>query len=691
LFTDRYLDSKGRETDAFASRREVEAFLGMEPPGPDAAAQVAAVDDAIRAFRANMAARLEASAEAGLRFPVEDLRAAFNLDDTAVDCLVALAAPDLDHGFARAYSHAMCDFTRRHVDVAFLTDLLAGGEPDRGRVWSCFAPSAPLARRGLVEMGWLADQGPATRFTDRPLKAADRVVAWMRGVRDIDETVLGRAAGVPPPGRPLDRLLMPPAVKTAFVEAFRDVGSRGGPRGLCLVGAQGCGRKALVQAALAAQGRPLVVLDVTGLPPDEERRRAYLAALVREVVMVGGVLYLEGVEPNPPAGAKEALADVVAALSNYHGPVVAGSLVRAREALRGIGDFVEVEVPFPDAEDQERLWRAGFPEECRLPPGFDVREIVGRYTLSGGAIRAVCREAARWADTAGRRAKSVPASVVVDAIRGQLTHRLSSLAIPVHKGEGWEDLVLPTRTVDLLKEIVSFFRNRRQILEQWGLGAKLLRSPGLPCLFSGQPGTGKTMAASIIARDLGREIFQVDLSRIVDKYIGETEKNLARVFEEGARAQAILLFDEADSLFAKRTDVKSSIDRYANLEVNYLLQRVESYDGIAILTTNFASSIDDAFKRRLRFSVEFPFPEQAERVRLWHALLPREVPLAGQIDFDELAERFVVSGGHIRNIIIRAVTLAADRKKSVDMAMFQQAGNAEYRLMGKLVREDTGD
>ena len=692
LFTDRYLDSKGQHSNMFVSRREVETFLGMGGLAPDVASKVGAIEDAIRLFRGHMSARLEASAEAGIRFPIEDLRASFNLPDVTVDCLVALAAPELDHAFARAYAHAWCDFTRKGIDVAFLADLVAGlGAADRERVWEAFTAASPLLVHGMVEMGYLADQSQVTRFTERPLKVADRVTAWLRGKRDPDPSILGRWARALSQARSMDELLLPAATKTAFLEAFREIGSRG-IRGLCLVGAPGCGKKSLVQAAVADQGRPLIVLDVARLPREEERHGPYLQALVREVLLVGGVFFLEGVDTSPSSGSSSiTVVDLFDALASYPRPVVVGTPIRVRDALNAVGDFLEVEVPFPDNADQERLWQDGFQEATRVPLGFAVRDLLCRYSLSGGAIKSCCREAARWVETTGRKSKTIPISVAVEAIRGQLTHKLSSLAVPVHKGEGWDDIILPARTVGLLKEIVSFFRHRFQILHQWGLGAKLLKAPGLPCLFSGPPGTGKTMAASIIARELGREIFQVDLSRIVDKYIGETEKNLSKVFEEGQRAQAILLFDEADSLFAKRTDVKTSVDRYANLEVNYLLQRVENYEGITILTTNFSSSIDDAFKRRLRFSVDFPFPEETERVLLWQTLMPKEVPLTGTIDYAEMAKRFVASGGHIRNMIIRAVTLAAEAGKGVDMEMLMRAGNSEYRMMGKLVREDTED
>ncbi|MBP7126664.1 ATP-binding protein [Myxococcota bacterium] len=691
LFTDRFLDSSGKASDLFASRREVEAFLAMEPPGPDVLESLRVIEESLDRFQRFMAARLAASAETGMRLPIEDLRAAFGLDDLEMDLLMALAAPDLDPEFARAYSHAWADFARRHVDGAFLADLVAGLGPDRDRVWAALQPGARLRRMGLVEAGMLPDLGPMTRGSDRPLKAADRVVAWIRGHRESDRAVLGRAAGWYRRDDLLGDLLLPASVRRAVQEALRRQGPDRRLRGIVLVGAVGSGRRSLALETLGEQGRPLLVVRLDRLPAAREDREGAVRGLVREALLLGAAIYLEGVEDLDRGGTGPGtgvLDDLFEALEDFPGPLLVGATVSPREILRPYGEFQEIGVPFPEASDQQRLWERGLSRTCRKPPGFAIPELVGRYSLSGGAIEACCRAVGRWAETAGARSEALPLPVVVDAIRAQLSHRLSAVAIPVHKGEGWDDLVLPPRTLDTLREIVQFFRNRSRILHEWGLGAKLLKTPGVPCLFAGPPGTGKTMAASIIAKELGREIFQIDLSRVVDKYIGETEKNLGRAFEEGARAQAVLLFDEADSLFAKRTDVKTSVDRYANLEVNYLLQRIESYEGIAILTTNFPGSIDEAFRRRLRFFVEFPFPEEAERLRLWQTLMPPEVPLGPDVDLREMARRYLLAGGNIRNVIIRAATLAAEADRPVDMALMVQAANTEYRAIGKLVREE---
>ena len=236
--------------------------------------------------------------------------------------------------------------------------------------------------------------------------------------------------------------------------------------------------------------------------------------------------------------------------------------------------------------------------------------------------------------------------------------------------------------------MVARVRHRRRVIDEWGFGRKIAKGLGVASLFSGPPGTGKTMAAGLIAADLGLDLYQIDLSRMVSKYIGETEKNLAKVFDAAEAGHAILLFDEADAMFAKRTDVQSSNDRYANLEINYLLQRMEAFTGITILTTNHDTGIDDAFRRRLAFRIAFPMPEEDERRRLWHAILPPG-SLAGSINVRQLAERFVMSGGYIKNAALRAAYLAANDGGLIEMRHLLKAAIAEYTAMGKVMMHDT--
>jgi len=688
LFTDRYLDSHGEYSSAFVSRREVEAFLGLTEPEPEIAEQVSVVDGMLDEFRAMMSAREEATDSTALRLPLRDLRDAFHLDDAGLDLLVALAAPEIDTAFARAYSHAWADSTRRHVDTAFLMDLIGGLGDARDRAWALLQPGSALIELGLVEVGTLPDLGSAQRWTERPVKLVDRAVGWLRGDRTPELSSLRGAAILRWPDPNDDTLLLPDDARRSVRGAVEALLANPQPRsGICLLGGAGVGKKSALVSALGGRWEGLLVVDLHRLDTDEDERRTQLRTALREALLARAALYFKGLdEPgiNAQSPVIVALREVLAAWTQ---PFFVGTSMRIRRLVASLGELYEVEIPFPEMADQATLWRRSLGAATAAKWDFSLEDLVNRYSLSGGSILACCDEVARWSRAAGPTVTTLPLATVLDAIRSHIEHRLSSVAVPVQKGEGWNDIVLPDRTLEQLKEISSFFRHRHRIMRDWGLGAKLLKVPGIPCMFCGPPGTGKTMAASIIARELGREVFQVDLSRVVDKYIGETEKNLGRIFEEGSRAQSVLLFDEADSLFARRTEVSTSVDRYANLEVNFLLQRVEAYEGIVVLTSNFPQSIDEAFRRRLRFWVEFPFPEAEERARIWKVLIPPQVPLADDVDLHELAQRYELSGGHIKNIIIRAATMASENDRIVDQATLCKAGDVEYRLVGKLVRE----
>jgi SpoVK/Ycf46/Vps4 family AAA+-type ATPase len=245
-------------------------------------------------------------------------------------------------------------------------------------------------------------------------------------------------------------------------------------------------------------------------------------------------------------------------------------------------------------------------------------------------------------------------------------------------------VILPADIQDSLTELIARIKHRRIVFDAWGFDRLLSTSRGVTALFQGGPGTGKTMVASAIANELGMDLYRVDLSRVMSKWIGETEQNIAKLFDAAEDGNTIILFDEADSLFAKRTEIKSSVDRYANLEVNYLLQRIDSFEGIAILTTNFGTSIDHAFKRRLSLRLTFPFPDEEMREKLWRSHLPSSLPTAGTFDLADIARRYQMSGGYIRNAALRAAFLAAEEHSPLTHDHLQRAIKAEFREIGKI-------
>ncbi|NJL22017.1 MAG: ATP-binding protein [Leptolyngbyaceae cyanobacterium SM1_3_5] len=299
----------------------------------------------------------------------------------------------------------------------------------------------------------------------------------------------------------------------------------------------------------------------------------------------------------------------------------------------------------------------------------------------------------RW-QAAARSLEATPPSLadLFAAARTQSGQELGELATKVQPLYTWRDLVLPEDGIAQLQEICQRVAHRHQVLEEWGFDRKLSIGKGINALFAGASGTGKTMAAEVIANELGLDLYKIDLSGVVSKYIGETEKNLERIFRAAENANAILFFDEADALFGKRSEVRDSHDRYANLETSYLLQKMEQYEGIAILATNLRGNLDEAFVRRLAFTIQFPSPDADSRRQIWASILPASVPLAADVDLDFLAHQFNLSGGNIKNIALAAAYLAAVDRTSVTMHHLRQATRREYQKLGKLLSEqELGD
>ena len=314
----------------------------------------------------------------------------------------------------------------------------------------------------------------------------------------------------------------------------------------------------------------------------------------------------------------------------------------------------------------------------------DVTALASQFLLTAGQVRDAVASAR---DRAAQRGRPLNGQDLFAAARAHSNPHLGSLARKILPRYVWDDIILPRDTLALLREIVATVRGRPQVLEEWGVGKKLVSSAGVTVLFSGPPGTGKTMAAEVIANELGLDLYKIDLSTVVSKYIGETEKNLEKIFYEAQSSNAILFFDEADAIFGKRSEVKDAHDRYANIEISYLLQRMEAYDGVTILATNLRANVDEAFTRRLQFAVDLPFPEREYRLRIWRTLFPPDVPRDEDIDFELLARRFKLAGGNIRNVIVSAAYLAADDGNRVTMQHLLHGTRRELQKMGRLVNE----
>jgi ATP-dependent 26S proteasome regulatory subunit len=357
----------------------------------------------------------------------------------------------------------------------------------------------------------------------------------------------------------------------------------------------------------------------------------------------------------------------------FDGPILATS--SGRVARRWRRPPVIVELPVLATAQRARLWRRALPDATP----DDATLLATMYPLAPALVRAAARAAVEQ-----RRDGVLRPVHIAAGIRAVLDDRLTGLATRVEVTQTWDDVVLPDDQAAGVLELMARIRRRPRVLEDWGFADKLGRGLGIVALFSGPPGTGKTMTAGLVARSLGVELYRVDVSKVVSKWIGETEKNLAALFDAAEAGHAMLLFDEADALFGKRTEVRTSNDRHANQEINYLLQRIESFDGVCVLTTNHDAALDEAFRRRIAIHVRFPLPSVDERRRLWTSLLPARAPRVEDLGIDRLADTYVMSGGHIRNAVLRAAFLAADEDVAITAQHLQTAARLEYEAIGKL-------
>jgi hypothetical protein len=603
--------------------------------------------------------RIEASGDAA-EAQGEDLRLrrlgqSFGLDELDLELLLIVLAPDLDARFERLYAYLNDDVSRRRPTIGLALDL-AGFVPATGIERARLAPTGNLVAGGLVVV-----EEPERPFLTRSLRIPDRVTEHLLGHDTPDLRVRELIA------RPVRTSLDDGGVLArAIVERMRLIYLRDRP---------GAASQAIAVAALEAGGVPYVVGDLARLTAADDL--ADLAPiLVREARLAGGALV---------AGPIDALAErsvaVVRQLAEADCPVI---IYGGRTWDPAWSNHVPLTLEAPAArlEQRDRLWRAAFDEG--LDALVDAAGETVAFRLTPEQIHRAAVAAIQHARSEGREVQ--PADLRRGA-RAQNASGLERLARRIEPRVAWEDLVLPGDVLAQLHEVASRARHRDRVLDDWGMSAKSSKGRGLTGLFAGDSGTGKTMSAEVIAGDLGLDLYVIDLSTVVDKYIGETEKNLDKIFGEADRVNAVLLFDEADALFGKRSEVSDARDRYANVEVAYLLQRMEQFDGVAILTTNLRANLDEAFTRRLDAIVDFPMPEEPDRRRLWERHLSPGLPRAADIDVDFLARSFKLSGGNVRNICVAAAFFAAAEDGPVTMARLIRATEREYQKLGRLTHE----
>lgn len=628
-------------------------------------------------IRARIDERIAKSREVGVRLRLPEVVQTFGLDELSRLVLTLALMGEIDDAVRRLYSYTWNDFSKKTPSIEFLLGLLQPSMFGKLVNVQTFFGDSPLSRSGLFRRFDGLVEGP---FLARDVRLAPSVTAFCLGGEELDPS-LALCARVRTADYSLEPLVLPQPTYNRILRSLTTLG-RQGAAVIVLVGPAGVGKSAIIQRTIPRY----VEVDMASLTRPASEAQDRIFALSRDARLLRVPLVVDLAE-----------ADDEPQLTPYHRLLARtiddhphGAIVMARDQASWfvglLAQAVVHDLNLPIKAEREVIWERAL-RQVHLAPTPTIIESAARFPLSGGSIERAAQTAVAQLHVEGQNnPRSTHPAEILEACRAQLAPRLSGVASRIVTTLSWNDLVLPEKEAGNLQEIVAYARNRGRVFEDWGFGRLLPYGRGLSVLFSGPPGTGKTMAAGIVGGELGMDVFRVDLSRMVSKYIGETEKNLSKVFDEAGKSQSILLFDEADSLFAKRTGVNSAVDRYANLEVNYLLQRVEDFDGVTILTTNFEGSIDEAFRRRIKFRVVFPAPDHTMRAELWRKMIPAEALRSGELDFAALAHDYELSGGHIKNAALRAAFSAAERKDGISMKDLRRAARLESEKLGKIVR-----
>jgi ATP-dependent 26S proteasome regulatory subunit len=642
--------------------------------------------ESLKQLEEDIAEKRQESLRRGLTPRLNELGRLFHLSMFDIDTILVCILPELDLTYQQLYAYLQDDVTKRSPTVNFVLQLLCESFAEILKARQAFSPESPLVRYHLLQ---LYDDPPSrpVPLLAKSLQVDERIASYLLETDRIDARLLP-FSHLARPNIKLPDVILPDDTKerlTGLVTQFKEKGL------ICnFHGTHGVGRRATAEAVCSELGIPILNVDVNKMVAVNTPLELLLMLVFREGRLQNAALLLNGYDLllGDEKEIRLSYESLITELKNYPQWVF---LVSEKEwqpgGIPGDKPFISIELPVPSYTARRQLWRRHFNDDSTLAADIDFGDLAAKFRLSGGQVRdvvAAARSLAQWRDT-GKAVITV--QDLYAACRRQFRGTLSALSRKIQPKYNWPDIILPKDQMEQLHEICSYVKYYYTVYDDWGFEHKLSTGKGLNVLFSGPSGTGKTMAAEIIANKLGLDLYKIDLSAIVSKYIGETEKNLDRIFQEGRTSNAILFFDEADALFGKRSEVRDSHDRYANIEVAYLLQKMDEYEGAVILATNLRKNMDEAFARRMHFTVEFPTPEEADRHRIWQNIFPREAPLATDIDLSFLARQFKITGGNIKNIALGAAFLAAQDGGSINMENIIWATKREFQKMGKLCTE----
>ncbi len=630
--------------------------------------------------------RIQESLSAGISLSLPYLCQIFNLSLFETDILLLTLAPELNLRYQKLYAYLQDDVNRKRPSVELALRLFCFNFSECIQAREIFLSNSPLLNLPLILLHEDPTERPAT-LLNRSLKLDTRITEFLLGSDTLDSRLCDPTPMVwrAKPLHHLHQLILPEAVKATLQRIISlEINHSSW---LCILhGTAGVGKKACAEVVAQGRKQSLLVLDLPTMLHAEHPFSTLLNIAFREAKLYKDIVYLDGwqelLKEEPKY--RNAIKLVEHQIEQFRGLVFLATHITWQPSHAQHYQFIHIELPLPDESSRLLLWQNSLNHSHNIDPEVNLNYLASAFRFSGGQIQKAIKHAENHAFLQQNQNYTLTTEDLLKGCRLESNQHLVTFARKIIPKRIWQDLVLPKDTLTQLRELCQQVRYRSKVYTDWGFDNKLSLGKGLIALFTGNSGTGKTLSAEILAKDLGLELYQVDISLVVSKYIGETEKNLSRVFDEAQASNAILFFDEADALFGKRSDVKDAHDRYANIEVNYLLQRVEEYEGVIILSSNLSKNIDNAFVRRLHFSIEFPFPDEHHRLQIWRRIFPEKVPLSGELDFEFLARKFKIAGGNIKNVALASAFRAANDGNAIKMEHLMLAMKREYQKLGKV-------
>ncbi|MBN1947502.1 MAG: ATP-binding protein [Bradymonadales bacterium] len=627
--------------------------------------------------------------EAGIDIPFDRISVRYSLAARDEEILMCCVAPHLSAAIRDLLIHAQGNLLKTYLEVGFVSELIhPTGTLLTGRIW--FEGGHRLVTAGLLQVEEPAGSSGPMSLLSHSVSTPHYVAAAVLGQSMVDERVASFCEIVEPAIELYDVILSPDTrrIVQEFIRGFyrrnEVLDTHQDSWTLLISGPRGSGKSTLAEGLAKALHHKLFVMHLHRLARQYERAPLIRHA-VRNAQFNDAVLLLNRPEDllviDPGLqGALESLIDEYQGVTILE-PRQAEKLDPSFESL--INFFVELD--WPDQESREQLWESLLPADAALHPDVHIGQIASSFELAGAQIKGAIGWARQRAMARGDKLE-LTANDLVFGAKSQILTKLEAYADTLRIKMSMDDIVLPENTMDLVKEFLDACHQRNFVMNDWGFSKRLTTGKGLVALFTGEPGTGKTLCAEILANELGLRLYIVSIPKIVSKWVGETEKNIREIFSHARAQNSMLLFDEADALFTTRVKVERAQDHYQNMEVNMLLQEIERFEGIVILTTNLETNIDRAFQRRILFTIDFPIPEKEQRNKIWRKLLPVQAPIEGEIDVELLAEWFELTGGQIKNAVIRAAYRCAAAGHGLTQTDLEKSAHQQAKEAGKLAR-----